>query len=309
MVPKSLLEAVPGGAATLLGVLLALVGGVVALLARRRAAPEPVPAGAGAGESAFDFALDEARGAGEQRLEEGPFAPTAAEEDELFAATSHTEPVAMEPGTEREAEAAAPDEDPLAEVNVYLAYERFDEAERLIREAIAANPGESKYRLRLLEVYYSSNDKSKYEPAARELRDAVGGQGPLWDSAVAMWREMSPNRELFAGGEAPAAAAAAREQRQFVDITAVEDMASRTVTTLAPAAATAGEPAAASTSAELGEAGETRRCSTLRAPNRISTCWTSRHPVTYAKRIPTSSTSPPAWAPAPVTWPSASRRR
>lgn len=257
VVPKSLLEAVPGGAATLLGVLLALVGGVVALLARRRAAPEPAPAGAGAGESAFDFALDEARGAGEQRLEEGPFAPTAAEEDELFAATSHTEPVAMEPGTEREAEAAAPDEDPLAEVNVYLAYERFDEAERLIREAIAANPGESKYRLRLLEVYYSSNDKSKYEPAARELRDAVGGQGPLWDSAVAMWREMSPNRELFAGGEAPAAAAAAREQRQFVDITAVEDMASRTVTTLAPAAATAGEPAAASTSAELGEAGET----------------------------------------------------
>lgn len=259
VVPKSLLEAVPGGAATLLGALLAVVGGLVALLARRRAAPETAPAPIEEGESAFDLALGEARGAGEQTLEEGAFAPAAAEEDELFAATSHTEPMAAEPGTEREAEAAAPEEDPLAEVNVYLAYERFDEAERLIKEAIAANPGESKYRLRLLEVYYSSNDKGKYEAAARELRDAVGGQGPLWDSAVAMWHEMSPGRELFAGGEEPAAAAAAaaREQRQFVDITAVEDMASRTVTTLAPAVLTAGEPAAASTSAELGEAGET----------------------------------------------------
>lgn len=259
VVPKSLLEAVPGGAATLLGALLALVGGLVALLARRRAAPEAVPAPGEEGESAFDLALGEARGAGEETLEEGAFAPAAAEEDELFAATSHTEPMAAEPGTEREAEAAAPEEDPLAEVNVYLAYERFDEAERLIKEAIAANPGESKYKLRLLEVYYSSNDKGKYEAAARELRDSVGGQGPLWDSAVAMWREMSPNRELFAGGEEPAAvAAAAREQRQFVDITAVEDMASRTVTTLAPAAAAmAGEAAAASTSAEPGETGET----------------------------------------------------
>lgn len=260
VVPKSLLEAVPGGAATLLGAALALVGGLIALLARRRAAPEAVTAPAAEGESAFELALGEARGAGEQRPEEGAFAPAAAAEDELFAATSHTEPMAREPGTEREAEAAVPEEDPLAEVNVYLAYERFDEAERLIKEAIAANPAESKYRLRLLEVYYSSNDKGKYEAAARELRDAVGGQGPLWDSAVAMWREMSPNRELFAGGEEPAAAAAAaaREQRQFVDITAVEDMASRTVTTLAPAAAAmAGEAAAASTSAELGEAGET----------------------------------------------------
>ncbi|MCG3200306.1 MAG: hypothetical protein NFCOHLIN_00157 [Gammaproteobacteria bacterium] len=256
VVPKSLLEIVPGGAVTLLAALVALVGGLVALLARRRAAPESGPAAVEGGESAFDLALGEAREVGEQTLEERAPAPTAAEEDELFAATSHTEPVAMEPGTEREAEAAAPEEDPLAEVNVYLAYERFDEAERLIREAIAANPGESKYKLRLLEVYYSSNDKGKYEAAARELHDAVGGQGPLWDSAVAMWREMSPNRELFAGGEEPAAAAA-RERRQFVDITAVEDMASRTVTTLAPAAATAGEPAAASTSAELGEGGDT----------------------------------------------------
>jgi pilus assembly protein FimV len=261
VVPKSLLEGVPGGAATLLGALVVVIGGLVALLARRRAAPAPesFPTTAEEGENAFDLALGGAQAAREQTLDENAFAPATADEDELFAATSHTEPVAMQPGAEPEFEReAAADEDPLAEVNVYLAYERFDEAERLIREAIATNPGESKYRLRLLEVYYSSNDRTKYEAAARELRDAVGGQGPLWDSAVAMWREMSPNRELFAGGEEPVVpAAAAREQRQFVDITAVEDMASRTVTTLAPAAATAGEAAAASTSAELGEAGET----------------------------------------------------
>ena len=66
------------------------------------------------------------------------------------------------------------EEDPLEEVNVYLAYERFDQAEELVRKVIADNPEEHKYKLRLLEVFYSSNDKASYEATAKELVDAVG---------------------------------------------------------------------------------------------------------------------------------------
>ena len=95
---------------------------------------------------------------------------------------------------------AAPEEDPLEEVNVYLAYERFDQAEELVTKVIAKYPYEYKYRLRLLEIYYSANNKQAYEDAARELHAAVGDGDPLWESALAMWSEMSPERALFAPG-------------------------------------------------------------------------------------------------------------
>ncbi len=123
------------------------------------------------------------------------------------------------------------EEDPLAEVNVYLAYERFDQAEELVKKVIAEHPEEDSYRLRLLEVYYSANDKASYEAAARELHDRVDGSGPLWDSAVAMWSEMSPERALFEeaapGAEVESVTEAAADEgaQGFVDITAEDETA------------------------------------------------------------------------------------
>jgi pilus assembly protein FimV len=121
----------------------------------------------------------------------------------------------VEDATEIEVEPAedlGDEDDPLAEVNVYLAYERFDQAEQLVKQAIADYPNEHKYKLRLLEVYYSANNLSGFEQTARSLHDAVNGSGPLWESAVAMWQEMSPNRELFAGGAAEVQEEPVREE-------------------------------------------------------------------------------------------------
>ena len=107
--------------------------------------------------------------------------------------------------------------DPLEEVNVYLAYERFDQAEELVKRVIQQYPHRHDYKLRLLEVYYSANNLQAYEGAARELREAVGEDDPLWGSALAMWREMSPERDLFAAGAVSEAVAAPASA--FVDIT------------------------------------------------------------------------------------------
>jgi pilus assembly protein FimV len=235
IIPSSLLESIPGGALTLLGGLVAALGGIAAVAMRRRAEPAPSSFPTTADDSSFDQALSGAT------AEVGETTASINEED-LFG-TSGSSAAAddlLDLDAPAMAEAPAPattpvrsesEEDPLAEVNVYLAYERFDEAERLIREAISAHPDEHKYKLRLLEVYYSSNNKRAYEDAARELQAAVGGTGPLWDSAVAMWREMSPNRELFAGGDDLASTLGEAGQRAFVDITALgEDAASRTLT-------------------------------------------------------------------------------
>lgn len=92
------------------------------------------------------------------------------------------------------------DEDPLAEVNVLMAYEHFDQAESFVRNALKSEPNNVEYQAKLLEVFYAAGNKKKYEEAASDLRDMTGGEGEHWDMAVAMWQEMSPNRALFEGG-------------------------------------------------------------------------------------------------------------
>jgi len=117
----------------------------------------------------------------------------------------------------------AAEKDPLEEVNLCIAYERFDEAEQLVKKVIAVHPGRHDYKLRLLEVYYAAGNKGAYERAARELNAAVGGQGPLWDNAIAMWYEMSPERPLFAerSGEDDQRHFDMDAQREVLDITSV----------------------------------------------------------------------------------------
>ena len=89
------------------------------------------------------------------------------------------------------------EDDPLEEVNLSLAYEQFDKAESIVKKAIEEHPEEDGYKLRLLEVHYAANNQDAYEDAARSLNDVTDAEGHLWESAVAMWSEMSPDRDLF----------------------------------------------------------------------------------------------------------------
>ena len=89
---------------------------------------------------------------------------------------------------------------------------------------IGEHPDRHEYKLRLLEVYYSSNDKGAYEASAKELNEAVGESDPLWESAVAMWSEMSPERALFEEGAEIAEPAPEQDAaKAFVDITGDSD--------------------------------------------------------------------------------------
>ncbi len=90
-----------------------------------------------------------------------------------------------------------PEDDLMEEVNVFLAYEHFDEAESFIRDALENDPDNMDFHGKLLEVFYAATDKKSYEDAARVVNEKTGGQGKYWDAAVAMWQELSPNRALF----------------------------------------------------------------------------------------------------------------
>jgi len=116
---------------------------------------------------------------------------------EVIGITADRQPAQLAPAPAAPAPEAA-EEDPLAEVNVFLAYEHFDSAEEFVRDAIKRQPANLDFHSKLLEVFYSAGDKQKYEEEARVLHDLVAGSGPHWDMATIMWQEMSPNRPLFA---------------------------------------------------------------------------------------------------------------
>ena len=90
-----------------------------------------------------------------------------------------------------------PEEDPMEEVNVFLAYEHFDEAESFVRNALENEPDNLGFHSKLLEVFYAAGNKKAYEEAAKVVHEKTGGQGEYWDIAIVMWQEMSPNRALF----------------------------------------------------------------------------------------------------------------
>lgn len=96
-------------------------------------------------------------------------------------------------------EAKAGGKSPLAEVDVYLAYEQYPQAESLLRQLIAKEPGNHQLKLRLLELFYLSKNKAAFGAAAENLHTALAGApGPLWNKALYMGQQFHPDHPLFA---------------------------------------------------------------------------------------------------------------
>ena len=244
LIPESLASKVPGGALTVLGivalVILGLFVGVVQFLLKSRSGRAEADTAAVSAPSMDDDIEDteDPTITAATAVDEDDASEAITSVDDVDDATVEAEADVDEDSTvvtAAEASVSAleeSEEDLLEEINVYLAYERFDQAQELVERVIAEHPDRHEYKLRLLEVYYSSNDKSAYEEAARSLHEGVGDADPLWERAVAMWSEMSPERALFeAGAEAAAEPAPAPDQdsaKAFVDITGEDEDESAT---------------------------------------------------------------------------------
>ncbi|MBA3581818.1 MAG: hypothetical protein H0W44_05115 [Gammaproteobacteria bacterium] len=107
-------------------------------------------------------------------------------------------------------------DDTTAEADVYLAYKLFDQAEELLKQAIADNPARNDYKYKLVESYYAmvkdaqdENDtatankhQATFLTAADSLKKATKAKGRLWAKAVAMGKQLAPDHALFAGESA-----------------------------------------------------------------------------------------------------------
>ena len=145
---------------------------VEAMEQRSGAAPAADVAAAGLDEEpALDLDISSIGDTGMEAPDFGETAPAAAEEDDT---TSRA----------------------LVAVDTYLAFEQYDQAEEAMGAVIQSAPKNPAHHLKLLEVFYASGNRQSYEEEAKVLHELVNGTGDVWNSAVAMWSEMS-KRPLF----------------------------------------------------------------------------------------------------------------
>lgn len=98
--------------------------------------------------------------------------------------------------------------DPISEADVYLAYGRYQQAEELIRQAIADQPDRDDCKLKLLEIFTAVENKKAFETYAEELA-ASGKQSNklFWEKVTEMGDEICPDSPLFSSLERESAAA------------------------------------------------------------------------------------------------------
>ncbi|MHB8849365.1 MAG: FimV/HubP family polar landmark protein [Burkholderiales bacterium] len=92
--------------------------------------------------------------------------------------------------------------DPIAEAEVYMAYGRDEQAEEILKEAMAKDPARHEIKLKLLEIYAARNNLPAFESIATELYSALNGENtPVWEKAAELGRKLDPKNPLY-GGEA-----------------------------------------------------------------------------------------------------------
>ena len=95
--------------------------------------------------------------------------------------------------------------DPVAEAEVYIAYGRDQQAEEILKEAMARDKNRHEIALKLLEIYHARKSATAFETVAKELHSSVGESSPLWQKAAAMGYQIDPNNPLYAAGAGSAA--------------------------------------------------------------------------------------------------------
>jgi len=117
--------------------------------------------------------------------------------------------------------------DPIAEADVYMAYGRDAQAEEILKEALGKEPGRHEIRAKLLEIYANRKDLKAFGATATELSAATGGQGPIWEKALALGLSIDPQNPLYGGaaGDASGGGAAAMTQAELAGAAAAEPAA------------------------------------------------------------------------------------
>ena len=148
-----------------------------------------------------DMAAEEVIGAGH---EEDDFGKTAI----VSAADVPEAEAEAEEKKEAPAAAAAEQDDVLNEVDVYLAYGLYDNAEDLLNNSLAENPGRADYRSKLLDTYFATKNAEAFAGEAENLKGMGDKAKPYWDRVQIMGYELAPDNALFSDAKGSGLSAA-----------------------------------------------------------------------------------------------------
>lgn len=88
--------------------------------------------------------------------------------------------------------------DPIAEADVYIAYGRDEQAEEVLIDGIANNPGRVDIHKKLLTLYHKNNNVEGFERVAEELYSQKSILNKeVWDEISLMGKDVAPENPLF----------------------------------------------------------------------------------------------------------------
>ncbi len=89
-------------------------------------------------------------------------------------------------------------DDVLLDADTYLAYGKYDEAEKSLRYELSLSPDKDSYKLKLLEVFYSSENNEAFDRFVQELiQDGKRSDTVFWGNVSAMGQDFSTHPDLF----------------------------------------------------------------------------------------------------------------
>ena len=90
--------------------------------------------------------------------------------------------------------------DPLAEADVYIAYGRYDQAEKMISDALTASPGNRALQNKLLEIFYANKEQEKFNGLAADMHNsgAEAEDPDSWNRIKLMGADIDPENGLYA---------------------------------------------------------------------------------------------------------------
>jgi len=113
--------------------------------------------------------------------------------------------------------------DPVSEADVYLAYGRYQQAEDLMLQAIKDYPERDECKLKLLEIYFTNENKISFENYAKELvTEGKSENSEFWDKVVEMGKEIDPDSSLYTDKASFESVDLEKEQKQESEQIALE---------------------------------------------------------------------------------------
>jgi pilus assembly protein FimV len=128
------------------------------------------------------------------------------------------------PAIVSEEHAEITNDDTIAEVDVYLAYGLYGQAEDLLNKAVEEHPERVDYRFKLAETHYATRNAEAFDANAERMNEVLAGRpSQLWERVQSMGQDLNPGNPLYFGAVSMALAGSGMGSEVDLDL-GMEDL-------------------------------------------------------------------------------------